>query len=84
MAELSEAHLDMTMRTNVYGYFHMAKAALRHLKSGGCIVNTGSETGLFGSPALLDYSATKGAIHAFTKSLATQLAPAARANRVSL
>jgi NAD(P)-dependent dehydrogenase (short-subunit alcohol dehydrogenase family) len=65
----------MTMRTNVYGYFHMAKSVLRHLKTGGCIINTGSETGLFGSPGLLDYSATKGAIHAFTKSLATQLAP---------
>jgi NAD(P)-dependent dehydrogenase (short-subunit alcohol dehydrogenase family) len=73
--DLSEAHLDMTMRTNVYGYFHMAKSVLRHLKTGSCIINTGSETGLFGSPGLLDYSATKGAIHAFTKSLATQLAP---------
>jgi NAD(P)-dependent dehydrogenase (short-subunit alcohol dehydrogenase family) len=75
MEDLSAAHLDMTMRTNVYGYFHMAKSALRHLKTGSCIINTGSETGLFGSPGLLDYSATKGAIHAFTKSLATQLAP---------
>lgn len=72
---LTETHLDMTVRTNLYGYIHMAKAALRHLKNGDAIVNTGSETGLFGSPGLLDYSATKGAIHAFTKSLATQLAP---------
>ena len=51
----------------------MARAALPHLKRGGCIINTGSETGLFGSKHLLDYSATKGAIHAFTKSLASNL-----------
>lgn len=70
---LSEEHLDMTMRTNVYGYFHMARAALAHLPRGGCIINTGSETALRGSRHLLDYSATKGAIHAFTKSLASNL-----------
>lgn len=74
LEDLSEAHFDMTVRTNLYGYFHMAKAAVRHLHNGDAIINTGSETGLFGSPGLLDYSATKGAIHAFTKSLATQLA----------
>ena len=51
----------------------MAKAALRHLKKGSCIINTGSITGLEGSKELLDYSATKGAIHAFTKSLAQNL-----------
>jgi len=72
---LSETHLDMTMRTNLYGYFHMTKAALRHLKTGASIINTGSETGLFGAPGLIDYAATKGGIHAFTKSLATRLAP---------
>jgi NAD(P)-dependent dehydrogenase (short-subunit alcohol dehydrogenase family) len=72
--QLSEEHFDMTVRTNLYGYFHMAKAAIQHLKPGSAIINTGSETGLFGSPGLLDYSATKGAIHAFTKSLATNLA----------
>lgn len=72
---LSETHLDMTMRTNLYGYFHMTKAALRHLKRGASIINTGSETGLFGAPGLIDYAATKGGIHAFTKSLATRLAP---------
>lgn len=75
IADLGDEHFDMTLRTNVYGYFHMARAALEFLPRGGCIVNTGSETGLFGSPALLDYSATKGAIHAFTRSLATQLVP---------
>lgn len=73
LEQISEAHLDMTMRTNVYGYFHMARAALPYLPRGGCIINTGSQTGLVGSGHLLDYSATKGAIHAFTKSLASNL-----------
>ena len=72
---LSDEQFDLTMRTNVYGYFNMAKAAVPHLPQGGSIINTGSETGLFGSHALLDYSATKGAIHAFTKSLASNLLP---------
>ena len=69
LEELTDEHLDMTMRTNIYGYIHMARAALPHLKSGSSIINTGSETGLFGQPMLLDYSATKGAIHAFTFAL---------------
>ncbi len=73
LEELTEEHFDMTVRTNLYGYFHMAKAAVAHLKRGSAIINTGSETGLFGSPGLLDYAATKGAIHAFTKSLAANL-----------
>jgi NAD(P)-dependent dehydrogenase (short-subunit alcohol dehydrogenase family) len=68
--ELSEERFDETLQTNVYGYFHMAKAALPHLKKGSAIVNTGSVTGLEGSKHLLDYATTKGAIHAFTKSLA--------------
>jgi NAD(P)-dependent dehydrogenase (short-subunit alcohol dehydrogenase family) len=71
--ELTEEHLDLTMRTNIYGYFHMIKAALSHLRNGSSIINMGSETGLFGQPVLLDYSATKGAIHALTKALATNL-----------
>lgn len=74
LEELSEEHLDMTLRTNIYGYVHMARAALPHLKEGSAIINTGSETGLFGNTTLLDYSATKGAIHAFTKALATNVA----------
>jgi NAD(P)-dependent dehydrogenase (short-subunit alcohol dehydrogenase family) len=73
LEDLSEEHFDETLRTNVYGYFHMAKAALPHLKNGASIINSGSETGLFGSAKLLDYSATKGAIHAFTKALASNL-----------
>ena len=71
--EVTEEQWDRTFRTNVYGYFHMAKAALAHMKEGSAIVNTGSITGLQGSKDLLDYSATKGAIHAFTKSLAQNL-----------
>ncbi len=73
LEEISEEHFDETLRTNLYGYFHMAKAATPHIESGGSIINTGSETGLFGQPLLLDYSLTKGGIHAFTKALATNL-----------
>ncbi len=70
LPELSEERFDETMKTNVYGYFHMAKAALPHMKRGASIINTGSVTGLKGSKQLLDYSTTKGAIHAFTMALA--------------
>jgi NAD(P)-dependent dehydrogenase (short-subunit alcohol dehydrogenase family) len=73
LAELTEEQWDRTFRTNIYGYFFMVKAALPHLKKGSAIINTGSITGLEGSKHLLDYSATKGAIHAFTKSLAQNL-----------
>ncbi|WP_066341396.1 SDR family oxidoreductase [Azohydromonas lata] len=75
LEDITEERLDETLRTNVFGYFHMAKAALPHLKAGSSIINTGSVTGLEGSQQLLDYSATKGAIHAFTKSLASNLLP---------
>jgi len=73
LEELSDDQFDLTLKTNIYGYFNMAKAALPHLPQGSSIINTGSETGLFGAKELLDYSATKGAIHAFTKSLASNL-----------
>ena len=73
LEDLTEERFDETLRTNIYGYFHMAKAALPYLQRGSCIINTGSVTGLEGSAKLLDYSATKGAIHAFTKSLASNL-----------
>jgi NAD(P)-dependent dehydrogenase (short-subunit alcohol dehydrogenase family) len=73
LEDLSEAHLQETLQTNIGGYFRMARAALPHLGKGACIINTGSETGIFGSKHLLDYSATKGAIHAFTLSLASNL-----------
>lgn len=73
LEDITEERFDETLRTNVYGYFHMAKAALPHLKKGASIINTGSVVGLRGSAHLLDYSTTKGAIHAFTKSLASNL-----------
>jgi NAD(P)-dependent dehydrogenase (short-subunit alcohol dehydrogenase family) len=71
--DVSLAQWDRTFKTNIYGYFHMVRAALPHLADGACILNTGSITGLEGSAGLLDYAATKGAIHAFTKSLALSL-----------
>jgi NAD(P)-dependent dehydrogenase (short-subunit alcohol dehydrogenase family) len=71
--DISEEQLERTFRTNIFGYFFMAKAALKHMNKGAAIVNTGSITGLEGSKELLDYSSTKGAIHAFTKSLAQNL-----------
>ncbi len=73
LEELSEKQFEHTFRTNIFGYFYMAKAAIAHMKAGAAIVNTGSITGLQGSAKLLDYSSTKGAIHAFTKSLAQNL-----------
>ncbi|MGK5080580.1 SDR family oxidoreductase [Janthinobacterium sp. HLX7-2] len=73
LLDLSEERFDLTMKTNVYGYFHMAKAVLPHLQRGASIINTGSVTGLQGSKHLLDYSTTKGAIHAFTMALASNL-----------
>lgn len=73
--DLSEEHFDETLKTNLYGYFFMAQAAVPHMKAGSAIINTGSVTGLEGSKNLLDYSTTKGGIHAFTRSLAGQLVP---------
>ena len=70
---ITDEQLERTFRTNIFGYFFMARAALPYLKEGSAIINTGSITGLEGSGQLLDYSATKGAIHAFTKSLAQNL-----------
>ena len=71
--DLSEEQWDRTFRTNIHGYFYMVKAAVPHLARGSAIIQCGSITGLEGSKALLDYSASKGAIHAFTKSLAQHL-----------
>ncbi len=73
--DLTEEHFDKTLKTNLYGYFHMAQEAVPHMPYGSAIVNTGSVTGIEGSKFLLDYSLTKGGIHAFTRSLATHLIP---------
>jgi NAD(P)-dependent dehydrogenase (short-subunit alcohol dehydrogenase family) len=71
--DLSDEHFDLTLKTNLYGYFYMARAAVPHMKKGSSIVMTGSVTGIMGSAKLLDYSMTKGGIHAFAKSLAAHL-----------
>ncbi len=73
LADIDDRRLQETLDTNIGGYVRMARAALPHLKRGASIINTGSVTGLEGSARLLDYAATKGAIHAFTKSLASNL-----------
>lgn len=71
--DITDEDWDRTFKTNIYGYFYMARAALKYMERGDAIINTGSITGLEGNDTLLDYSATKGAIHAFTKSLAQNL-----------
>ena len=70
LQQVTDREFDRTFRTNVYAYFWLARAALRRMKPGAVIIATSSETGTFGSPQLPDYSATKGAINAFTKALA--------------
>lgn len=70
LEDISDERMDLTLQTNIGGYMRMARAALPHMKNGASIINTGSRTGLQGSRNLIDYSATKGAIHAFTKALA--------------
>lgn len=72
--QITAEQLEQTFRTNIFAMFYMIKAALTHLKKGSAIVNTTSVTAYRGSPELLDYSATKGAIVAFTRSLSGQLA----------
>ncbi|MFL5220961.1 MAG: SDR family oxidoreductase [Microvirga sp.] len=71
--KVTPEQIERTFRTNIFGYFFMTQAALPHLKKGAAIVNTTSVTAYRGSPELLDYSATKGAIVAFTRSLAKKL-----------
>jgi NAD(P)-dependent dehydrogenase (short-subunit alcohol dehydrogenase family) len=71
--DVSEEQFRRTFETNIFGYFFMAQAALPHLKAGDSIINTGSIVGLVGNELLVDYCASKGAIHAFTKALALNL-----------
>ena len=73
--DLTNEHFDRTLKTNLYGYFYLAKAAVPHMKPGSAILMTGSITGIEGSKELLDYSMTKGGIHAFTRALAGHLIP---------
>ncbi len=73
--DLTEEQFDETLKTNLYGYFHMSQAAVEHMGNGDAIINTGSVTGIRGSKELLDYSMTKGGIHAFTRALAAHLVP---------
>jgi NAD(P)-dependent dehydrogenase (short-subunit alcohol dehydrogenase family) len=72
--DLTEAHFDRTIKTNLYGYFHMAQACVPHMKPGSAIVNSGSVTGLLGNSTIIDYSMTKGGIHSFTRALSGSLA----------
>jgi NAD(P)-dependent dehydrogenase (short-subunit alcohol dehydrogenase family) len=74
IGEITPDQIDRTFRTNIFGYFYMVQAAMPHLKKGSAIINTTSVTAYRGSSDLLDYSATKGAIVAFTRSLAQKLA----------
>lgn len=75
LEEISFEEWDRTFKTNIYAYFNLAKAALPHLKPGSAIIATSSETAMLAPKELPDYSATKGAINTFTKSLAQMLAP---------
>ena len=75
LEDLSDEHFDQTLKTNLYGYFYLAKAAVPHMAPGSAILMTGSITGIDGSKDLLDYSMTKGGIHAFTRALAGHLIP---------
>jgi NAD(P)-dependent dehydrogenase (short-subunit alcohol dehydrogenase family) len=72
--KISDEQLERTFRTNIFSFFFMTKAAMKHLEKGATIINTSSVTAYKGSPHLLDYSSTKGAITSFTRSLSQALA----------
>ena len=73
LEDVTDEELDLTFKTNVYAYFKLARAAVKHMKRGSTIIATSSETAIFGSAKLPDYSSTKGAINALTKALASNL-----------
>ena len=73
LQDVTDEEFDRTFKTNIYSYFRLSRAALRHMQPGSAIIATSSETGILGSKLLPDYSATKGAIDAFTKTLAMNL-----------
>jgi NAD(P)-dependent dehydrogenase (short-subunit alcohol dehydrogenase family) len=75
LQDVTDEEFDRTFKTNIYSYFRLARAALKHMQRGGAIIATSSETGIMGSKNLPDYSATKGAINAFTKALAMNVLP---------
>jgi NAD(P)-dependent dehydrogenase (short-subunit alcohol dehydrogenase family) len=75
LLDITSAQLEKTFRTNIFSYFYMSKMVLPHMKQGASIINTASVTAYAGNEQLLDYSATKGAIVTFTRSLAKSLAP---------
>ncbi|AZV56946.1 SDR family oxidoreductase [Clostridium sp. AWRP] len=81
--QLSDEQFDRTFKTNAYGTFYMTRAAMQHLKPGACIINTASIVAFKGSATLIDYSMTKGAIVAFTRSLSTALAKGKTGIRVN-
>ena len=73
--DLTEEHFDLTVRTNLHGYFHMAQACVPRMREGSAIVNSGSVTGILGNSTIVAYSMTKGGIHSFTRALSGSLAP---------
>ena len=73
LEDITSAQMERTFRTNIFAMFHLTKAALAHMRPGAAIINSASVTAYRGSPHLIDYAATKGAIVAFTRSLAENL-----------